>query len=284
MKNESNKENLENQGRGLRRFFKILCVILVILLLLLIDQTFVPWGNTWEEMKSVADSEEIGGLDDPTIWRMAKDVMVEEDVVPIKSGFLCWGVCLRIWNREKARNAEFEETIRKGRADAETVMTVVNEFLAENGIDTADHKDPEIYPPYVTFELNIRHSYSSWASYYFLDERERGELEEKLRAAFPDRYFSAVAVVLGERCTAAVFSEDVDLLGCGSNYPYLDENGYFDTEEIWGWGYHEKGDVGYVDEIMLAESAEESEARTYYYHVPDAFSPLDWLEWIDSEP
>lgn len=249
MKKEKAAEKLEKQGRGLAIFLKILGVILLLLNLLLLDQEFVPWGETWEELK-LNRPEETVGMTDKELWAIAKDTLVEEEVVPFKSGFLCWGWVMNAWNEQKAKEAEREKQIREVREGAETVMAVVNEFLTENELNTYSHMDPGIYPPYVTFELQCMHGFSRWDSYYFLDEQERGNLEEKLRAAFPDRDFSVTAVVLGEKCTAAAFAEDVISLSDGTDYPYLDENGHFDTERLWGFGFHTVT-VGYVDEIML---------------------------------
>ena len=252
MKKEKAAENLDNQGRGLIIFLKVLGVILLLLILLLLDQTFVPWGQTWEEFKLIRP-EETAGMTDKELWETVKDMAIEEEIIPVKSGFLCWGVCLYMWHQQKAEKAERERQFLQAREDAETVMAVVNEFLAENEINTYSHMDPGIYPPYVTFELLCRHGFSRWDSYYFLDEQERESLEEKLRAAFPDRLFAVTAVVLGEKCTAAVFSEDTASLSDGTDYPSLDENGHFDTEQLWGYGVHTTI-VGYVDEVMLEES------------------------------
>lgn len=255
MKKEKAAENLEKRGRGLTVFLKILGVILLLLNLLLLDQEFVPWGQTWEELK-LNRPEETVGMTDKELWETAKEAFVEGGAVPFKSGFLCWGVCLYMWNEQKAEEAEREKQFLQAREGAETVMAVVNEFLAENGINTYSHMDPGIYPPYVTFELQCGRRFSWWGSYYFLNEQERGSLEEKLRAAFPDRNFSITAVVLGEKCTAAAFTEDAASLSDGTDYPHLDENGHFDTERLWGFGYH-TAIVGYVDEIMLENEGEE---------------------------
>lgn len=256
MKKEKAPENLEKQGRGLTIFLKILGVILLLLNLLLLDQEFVPWGKTWEELK-LNRPEETVGMTDKELWTFAKETFVEGGLVPFNSGFLCWGVCLYMWNEQKAEEAEREKQFLQAREGAETVIAVVNEFLSENEINTYSHMDPGIYPPYITFELQCTRGSGWWGAYYFLDERERGDLEEKLRAAFPDRNFSVTAVVLGEKCTAAAFTEDFTLLSSGTDYPRLDENGHFDTEQLWGYGYH-TAIVGYVDEIMLESEEEEN--------------------------
>ncbi len=253
MKKEKAAENLEKQGRGLTIFLKILGVILLLLNLILLDQEFVPWGEVWEELK-LNRPEETVGMTDKELWAIAKDTLVEEEVVPFKSGFLCWGWVLNAWNEQKAKEAEREKQIREVREGAETVMAVVNEFLSENGIN------PELLSPDVGLTLNAvcHRDFIDmwWNNFSSLDEDASSFFKEKLKESFPDGDFSMVAIVCGNKCTAAAFSNEMTSLVEGTDYPYLDKNGHFDTEQLWGFGFH-TAVVGYVDEIMLENEEEE---------------------------
>lgn len=255
MKKEKSAENLEKQGRGLAIFLKILGVILLLLNLLLLDQEFVPWGETWEELK-LNRPEDTVGMTDKELWAIAKDTLVEEEVVPFKSGFLCWGWVMNAWNEQKAKEAEREKQIREVREGAETVMVLVNEFLTENGIDSDSRIDPELLSPRLGLTLNAAHHEEFievwWNNFSSLDEEAFSFFKEKLKASFPDRDFSMVAVVCGNKCTAVAFSNEMTLPEEGTDYPYLDKNGHFDTERLWGFGFH-TAVVGYVDEVMLED-------------------------------
>lgn len=90
MKTENQAEKLEKQGRGLTIFLKILGMILLLLNLLLLDQEFVPWGKTWEEIKQEY-LEDVAGMTDKELWTAIKDE-AEEVGIP-RSGFYAGAFC-----------------------------------------------------------------------------------------------------------------------------------------------------------------------------------------------
>lgn len=258
MKKEKAAENLEKQGRGLTIFLKILGVILLLLNLLLLDQEFVPWGEAWEELK-LNRPEDTAGMTDKELWAAVKNMMIEEEVVPFKSGFLCWGICLYRWNEQKAEEAEQEKLLRQADENAKAVMATVNEFLSENGIETDSLATVYIYF-YDNGAFLDCSNYNSDEN--ILAETEREKLKKMLSEAvsLPEEA-SAKAYILGEKCTAAAFAFKASNILEGTDCPYLDENGHFDTEQIWGYGWSEAHSAGwlirYVDEIMLENEGEE---------------------------
>lgn len=277
MKKEKAAENLEKQGRGLTIFLKILGVILLLLNLILLDQEFVPWGEVWEELK-LNRPEDTAGMSDKELWAIAKNTLIEEEVVPIKSGFLCWGWVLYAWNEQKANEAEREKLLRQAQENlyntwseetireallrqagknAETIMTTVSEFLTENGIKTDSLMTVHIY-----FH-NKRAQLACWdngGNAFTEDEDEK--LKELLLEAVPlTEKAAAKAYILGSKCTAAAFAFKADDVIEGTDFPWIDENGHFDTEQTWGYGWSEVGNAGwlirYVDEVMLEGEEEE---------------------------
>lgn len=255
MNKEKAAENLEKQGRGLAVLAKILVVIVLILVLILLDQEFVPWGEAWEEMK-LNRSEDTLEMSDKELWTAVKDMMIEEEVVPIKSGFLCWGWVLYFWNQQKAEEAEREKLLRQADENVKAVMTTVNEFLTENGIKT-----DSLATVYIYFYDNgaFLDCSNDNSDENILAETEREKLKKMLSEAvsLPEEA-SAKAYILGEKCTAAAFAFKASNILEGTDCPYLDENGHFDTEQLWGMGWSEAGSTGwliqYIDEIMLEES------------------------------
>lgn len=252
MKKEKAAENLEKQGRGLTVFLKILGVILLLLNLLLLDQEFVPWGQTWEELK-LNRPEETVGMTDKELWETAKEVFVEEGVVPVKSGFLCWGVCLYMWNEQKAEEAERERLLQQADENVKAVMTTVNEFLTETGIKT-----DSLATVYIYFYGNgaFLDCSNDNSDENVLTETEKEKLKKLLSEAvsLPEEA-AAKAYILGEKCTAAAFAFKASNILEGTDCPYLDENGHFGAERLWGYGWSEVGQTGwlirYVDEVML---------------------------------
>lgn len=273
MKTEKQSENLEKQGRGLTVFLKILGVILLLLNLILLDQEFVPWGKTWEEMKADRP-EDTAGMSDKELWTLVKDMAIEEEILPFKSGFLCWGVCLYRWNEQKAKEAEREELLRQAEENSKTIMTTLNELVINDGIST-DRLG--------VIEISLRGSRVSVNSYIILvteqhvigqpafdalfTEEEENALVERLGEAFAQNKEEAAAraYILGDKCTAAAFVFRAVNIEEGTDFPYVDENGHFDTERLWGYGWsqsHQAGWlIGYVDETMLAESGEPNETN-----------------------
>lgn len=278
MKKEKAAENLEKQGRGLTIFLKILGVILLLLNLLLLDQEFVPWGEDWEEIKLVFFDEDTTGMTDKELWAIAKDTLVEEGDVPIKSGFLCWARVLFAWNEPKANEAEraakirqdqknlyhdwSEEEIRgtllrQARKNAETIMTTINEFLSENGFKTDSLVTVHIY----FYDKEVRLQYwddDSREDIFSEDEVEKLK-KSLLEAISSSKEAAAQAYILGEKCTAAAFKfKSNNVANNGTEFPHVDENGHFDTEQTWGYGWSEAHNAGwliqYVDEVMLEDS------------------------------
>lgn len=253
MKKEKAAENLEKQGRGLTIFLKILGVILLLLNLILLDQEFVPWGEDWEEIKLVFFDEDTTGMTDKELWAIAKDTLVEEGDVPIKSGFLCWARVLFAWNEYKAEKAEREKVLRQASENAETVMAVVNEFLSENGIKT-----DSLVTAYIYFH-DKRAQLACWdngGNAFTEDEDEK--LKELLLEAVPlTEKAAAKAYILGSKCTAAAFAFKADDVIEGTDFPWIDENGHFDTEHDWGYGWsaaENSGNlIGFVNEIVLED-------------------------------
>lgn len=248
MKTENQAEKLEKQGRGLTIFLKILGVILLLLNLILLDQEFVPWGKTWEKIKQEYPEEDVAGMTDKELWTAIKDE-AEEVGIP-RSGFLCWGVLLYRWNEHKAKEAERERLLRQADENAKAVMATVSEFLAENGIETDSLEVLIIRIHNNDWKNDLLHIASSQS---ILDESERKRLEELLSEAVPvTEDGSAKAYILGNKCTAAALAFRADNVVEGTDYPYLDENGHFDTEREWGYGWSEVHMHGfliqYVDE------------------------------------
>lgn len=154
-------------------------------------------------------------------------------------------------------------------------MTAVNELIINDGIST-DRLG--------VVDISLRKSRVSVNSYIILiteqyiigqpafdtlfTEEEENVLAERLAEAFAqnkEEKAAARAYILGDQCTAAAFVLRTSGIEEGRDYPYLDENGHFDTERLWGYGWAESHQagwlIGYVDETMLAESEEANETN-----------------------
>lgn len=282
MNGEKSKDKLMKQGRGLAKLSVCLIILAFILIIVLLDQSFVPRNaEWWEYMKTgIEGSFLIKDYDerekehtDEELWEITKNAMVEYEIVPFKSGFLCWAFIQWNWgaekerinaekaaeaqrqeqiNAEKAEEAYWQEQISLSQKNAETAMLVFSNFLSEKGIYTDSVISIDCYLHNQRINLICFDAFGEAVE--FLSEEEQEELKSWLLDVFPDTKEAAVKMyLLEQKCTAAVFSPDVDSVVEGVDFPYLDENGHFDREQQYGYGWsqvHENNFIiGYVDEM-----------------------------------
>ena len=258
-----NNSKLMRQGKGLAAVSACLIILALLLIVVLADQSFVPQGEDWKEMKTSLEEGSYSIIDpnerekehsDSEIWGLVKDGMVEQGIVPIKSGFLCWTVLHLKWKEDKAEEAYREEQLQLSQETAETIMTVFNDFLSEKDISVSPYQTVDIHLTIGTIQLS---SFSfdpdnHFAVEGFLGEEEKEELKARLLEVFQDAEKAAAKVfVRDDKCTAAVYAPNVSNVYEGTDFPFIDENGCFDDEQMWGDGWsevHNKGFViGYID-------------------------------------
>jgi len=260
MNEKKRKDDLLKQGRGLAAISVILVIIAILLIILLCDLSFVPKGEMWERCKEEMTSyfliddptDEVTRYSDKEMWQRIKAEMKEKGLVPFKSGFLCWGMLSWAQNEELTREAEREKSLNISQETAERTMEVIGDFLSEKEIffDSPQTVDIKLWTGKIKlfFYGTYNNSFDQ-----FLDEETKNELTERLSEVLPDKGdFLARAFVREGRCTAAVYAPDVNNLYEGTDFPYLDENGRFDEEQTWGYGWSEVHNngyiIGYVDE------------------------------------
>lgn len=257
MNKEKQTDKLMKQGRGLAAMAVILIVLAVFLIALLADMSFVPQGEDWEECKASMTSyfliddptDEVTRYSDKEMWDRIKTEMKETGLVPFKSGFLCWGTFLISKAREQVRVAELEESIRLSQETAESLMETFDGFISEKEMSFDTPMTVYVHIGGKRTDL----SYMSDDFSEFFSEEDEAELKERLWSVLPDKNRAAAEVILyGEKCTATVYAPDVDSILEGTDFPYFDENGHFDEEQIWGYGLSEVHNngfiIGYVDE------------------------------------
>lgn len=258
-----NNDKLMRQGKGLAAVSVCLIILALLFIVVWADQSFVPQGEDWKEMKTSLEgsflikdpNEREKEHSDREIWGLLKDEMARQGIVPFKSGFLCWTVLHLKWNEEKAEEAYREEQLQLSQETAKTIMTVFNDFLSEKSISVSHRLNIDISLWAGTIYLHgicLDSDYNLVNEDYFLSEEEEEELKARLLEVFPDTEKAEAEVyVLNGKCTAAVYAPNVGKLDDGTDFPYIDENGCFDDERMWGDGWsevHNKGFViGYID-------------------------------------
>lgn len=253
-----NNSNLMRQGKGLAAVSVCLIILALLLIVVWVDQSFVPQGEDWKEMKSSLEGSVLIERDerekehsDREIWGLLKNGMVEQGVVPIKSGFLCWTVLQFRWNEKKAEEAERAEKLQLAQETAETIMTVFNDFFSEKSISVSPRitVDIGLWTGTVYLQGVGLDSDGNWVD--FLGDEETEELKARLLEVFPDTEKAAVEVsVLYDKCTAAVYAPNVGKLNEGTDFPNIDENGCFDEGDMYpGWSELSSNGfvIGYID-------------------------------------
>ena len=257
-KNENNSR-LMRQGKGLAAVSVCLIILALLLIAVLADQSFVPQGEDWKEIKTsleggsyliLAPNEREKEHSDNEIWGLIKDGMARQGIVPIKSGFLCWTVLHLKWNEEKAEEAERAEQLQLSQETAETIMTVFNDFLSEKSI-SVPHRlniDISLWSGKIYLSgLCLDYDYNLVDEYYFLGEEEEEELKARLLEVFPDTEKAAADVyVMNDKCTVAVYAPNVGKLHEGTDFPYIDDNWCFGDEPMYGFGWSELSKNGFV--------------------------------------
>lgn len=253
-----NNDKLMRQGKGLAAVSVCLIILALLLIVVWADQSFVPQGEDWKEMKTSLEgsflikdpNEREKEHSDREIWGMLKDAMVEQGIVPIKSGYLCWTVIHLKLKEEKAEEAKRAEQLLLAQETAETIMTVFNDFLSEKNI-SVPHRlyiDINLWTGKIYLsDLCLDSDYNLVDEYYFLSEEEEEELKARLLEVFPDTEKAAADVyVMNDKCTAAVYAPNVGKLHEGTDYPYIDDNWYFDDEPMYAVGWTELSSNGFV--------------------------------------
>lgn len=291
MNSEKRKDDLMKQGRGLATLSVWLIIFALVLGVVLLDLSFVPSGELWKEMKSeiensfaIEDPNERGKEhSDKEIWEILKNAMVEQEIVPFKSGFLCWAVLQTEYKKqskqeiEPTEQAEWEtqsgqaewetrseqaeqeitpaqqtaEAKRDVMINAQTALEIVDEYISDMGIYTDSIETIDCYLHDKRVFIMCIGAFN--AEVDFLIDEEKNELESRLLDVFPDVNEAALKVyVFGSECTAAVFAPDVYSVVEGVDFPYIDEYGHFDLEELWGYGWSDVHNndfiIGYADE------------------------------------
>lgn len=260
-----NNDKLMRQGKGLAAVSVCLIILALLLIVVWVDQSFVPQGEDWKEMKTslegsflIERSEREKEHSDREIWELLKDEMAEQKIVPVKSGFLCWTMLHLKWKDEKAEEAKRAEQLLLAQETAETIMTVFNDFLSEKSISVSHRltidislwagREGTIYLHGICLDSD----YNLVNEEYFLGGEEEEELKARLLEIFPDTEKAAAEVyVLNDKCTAAVYAPNVGKLHKGTDFPYIDENWCFDDEPLryGGWSELSKNGfvIGYID-------------------------------------
>lgn len=255
-----NNDKLMRQGKGLAAVSVCLIILALLLIVVLVDQSFVPQGEDWKEMKTSLEgsflikdpNEREKEHSDREIWGLLKDAMVEQGIVPVKSGYLCWTVINLKLKEKKAEEAKRAEQLLLAQETAETIMTVFNDFLSEKSISVPYRLNIDISLRAGTIYLSgicLDSDYKlvNVNEYYFLSEEEEEELKVRLLEVFPDTEKAAADVyVLNDKCTAAVYAPNVGKLYEGINFPHIDDNWCFDDEPMYGYGWSELSKNGFV--------------------------------------
>lgn len=288
MNSEKRKDDLMKQGRGLATLSVWLIIFALVLGAVLLDICFVPSGELWEELKADAEnSYMMEYLDeqgmkhgDKEIWGIIKTEMVEAEIVPIKSGFLCWQVLQTEWKKRSEREKEPAESMNQGLAseqdqatepwdeqmteqkaqakrdaivNARKAMDAFNEYLDEMEIYSYSIRSIDCYLHDGTVTFTCTDEWGDETEYLDDDKKDDFEvLEAKLLEAFPDVNEAAMKMYVGYyNCLAAAFSADVSNLFEGVDFPYINSYGHFDDEKPWGYEgmYSNNIIVGYYDEI-----------------------------------
>ncbi|MCM1054944.1 MAG: hypothetical protein NC394_05395 [Bacteroides sp.] len=252
-KNERNG-SLMKQGKGLAALSVCLLILALLLIAVWVDQSFVPWGDEWTEIKAYIEKHSLINysedwsteLGDGEMWETIKEEMVSQKAFPIKSGFVCWGLLRFGLNREKAHEAEWEKQMLSAQEAAEAIKTVFDEFLFEKGVS--------VDPP-----QNVRMLF--WAGSVIIgdgdelfSDEDENDLSARLLEAVPslgkniDDKAAAQVFLFGDKCTAAAYAPMVSNIYEGLDFPNIDENGCFDSEDMWSMGWSEARYVGYIDE------------------------------------
>lgn len=257
---KENNDKLMRQGKGLAAVSVCLIILALLLIVVWADQSFVPQGEDWKEMKTSLEgsflikdpNEREKEHSDREIWGLLKDAMVEQGIVPVKSGYLCWTVIHLKLKEEKAEEAKRAEQLLLAQETAETIMTVFNDFLSEKSISVPYRLNIDISLRAGTIYLSgicLDSDYKlvNVNEYYFLSEEEEEELKVRLLEVFPDTEKAAADVyVLNDKCTAAVYAPNVGKLYEGINFPHIDDNWCFDDEPMYGYGWSELSKNGFV--------------------------------------
>ncbi len=209
----------------------VLAIIAVLLLIVLADMCFVPFGSVWEEMK--ADYAREFGYDelplDSQIWKEMKEVAVTKaDMFP--SGFYCWFSLKSMWQEQQEKYRLRDEKIAVSNLTAEEIKAVFEEYLAEN--DMSGFTDADISQ---TRKGKIMLTLSNNNDNLFLEDVV---LIQKIGEAVADwDIFTAKVIIRDNKCTAVAFAPEIrrGQLIPGSDCPYINDDGSFDYEQLWGY-------------------------------------------------
>ncbi len=217
-------------------FAVIMLIIAALLIILLIDMTFIPSGEKWEAMKTAfynddSNYEQYHGISDKELWEMVKSEAAEHDIIPVKSGFLCWHIFNRAWDEQKAEEEAYKAAVEEADFTAQALKDAVNEQA-----ETTELTD--MYAQFFVVHDEI---------FYISNMGEFLEEDHPLFACIEDvelntRNAAILIVIQGGKCTAAAFQPDASReISVGVDCPHIAEDGTFDMSQPWGGGFSENG-------------------------------------------
>lgn len=207
----------------------IALIIAVLLLIVLADMCFVPSGEIWEDIK--ADYVQVFHPDesptDSELWKELKEIAVTKaDMLP--SSFYCWFRLKSIRQEQQERAVLREEKITASNLAAEEIKAAFEEYLSEN--DLSEFIEAEIVSSHKERVIITLYSNNDYLSC------EDETLIQRICGAATDwEVFSAKAIFRDNKCTAVAFAPEImHNLTPGKECPYINSEGGFDYEQLWG--------------------------------------------------
>ncbi len=229
MKLKGSKKAPRSEGKMLSVAAVSFAVIAVLLTVVLLDQCFVPSGDTWNELKQYYMERQgmAAAADDKEVWQEIRQEMLDLEFIHFPSSVWLWMKMEWYHNEEKREEARRQEKVDEAAECAQAAVDVLNSFLSE--LSSAEDSQ-ECF----VLDIIFYHGEAQFSNFddndFSADDKPFGEktedLLQQLNEAFSDtRNASIKAVVQNGKCTSAAFASGFAVILSADELPYFDENG-----------------------------------------------------------